>query len=400
MDSALRPTRLWPLIAILVATLAKLYCAATTIGTDDVLLFRIFGRSIAEHGLAHLYNLSPEFNHTPLVGLWAAFAWKAGAGWDLGQPFLMRLPAIVADVVTIGALMRLRELRGGPSHLAIALTALCPIFFIVSGFHGQVDPVMVMFLTLAAVAGWRSDALWCGLWLGCSANIKVVGLLLAPVFFFHLLARGGGKKFALGAALPVLIGWAFPLLVCPAKFLGNVLGYNSFWGLWGITYWLMRTGLPQFQTLNHTDLPPTEQAIMTALKIVVIVLVLALAWRRRNERDLFAPLAAAWAIFFAFSPGGSPHYFVWPIPFLVVAAPRRSLALLGALSIYQFLCYDAAAHGMPWFRASHKGFAPMFAGHFWADLAWLGFVAWALVEVWSLRRDSAPDREAAASAVG
>ena len=376
--------RAWVLLAVALATAAKLYCAATTIGTGDSILFRIFGRIIAEQGMAHLYNLSPEFNHTPLVGLWAAGAWLLGKDSAFGQPFLLRLPGILADVVTIAALWRLSALRGSPSPRAIVIAALCPIFFIVSGFHGNVDSVLTMFMFLAAFACYRENALWCGICLGMSANIKVVGLLLAPVFFFHFFERRKWRPFLLGTAVTVLLGWSYALSVCPEKFIGNVLGYNSFWGLWGITYLLMRTGLPEFQNINHTGLPPGEQFVMTLLKVTVILCVLTLAWKRRKERDVLPTIAAVWACFFAFSPGGSPHYFIWPLPVLVAASPRLALAVFAPASIYLFLSYDAASGGMPWMRADHRGFAPMFAGHLWADIAWGIFLIMALREIASL----------------
>jgi len=384
----------WVVLAISVATLAKLYCAGTTIGTDDVILYRIFGRIITESGLPYLYRLSPEFNHTPLVGLWAAFAYQVGGDTVFGQPFLLRLPGIVADVVTIGALYRLGTKRGTPTPLATALFALCPLSFIVSGFHGNVDSVMVMFLVLATAACWRSDALWCGIWLGMAANIKVVGLLLAPLLFFHLVHRGTWRAFAAGSIGTVLIGWAYPLLACPVPFLTHVVGYNSFWGLWGVTYWLSQTGLPAFRSINHTDLAPIQQHIMTALKFLVIGGVLLIAWLRRRDRDVLVPAAGVWAWFFAFAPGGAAHYYIWPAPFLVCSAPRASLLVIASLSISQVMSYNAAAGGLPWMRASHKGFAPFFVGHGWADLAWGAFVVWGVFEMArSLRRPPRPRGE-------
>src|SRR5207249_793610 len=152
-------------------------------------------------------------NHTPLVGLWAAGAWIFGKDSAFGQPFLLRLPGILADIVTVMALWHLHTLRGSPSPRAIALAALCPVFFIVSGFHGNVDSVLTMFMFLAALACHREKALWCGICLGMSANIKVVGLLLAPIFFFHFLERRQWKPFVLGVAVTVLAGWSYALAV-------------------------------------------------------------------------------------------------------------------------------------------------------------------------------------------
>ena len=67
----MRPNRI-VLIAALVALVAKLYCAAMTVGTNDTVFFYGFGKIINQHGLAYAYAHYPIFNHTPLIGEYAA----------------------------------------------------------------------------------------------------------------------------------------------------------------------------------------------------------------------------------------------------------------------------------------------------------------------------------------
>jgi len=43
----------------------------------------------------------------------------------------------------------------------------------ISGFHGNTDSVMTMFLTLAAYFCWRERPWWCGLCFALSCQIKV-----------------------------------------------------------------------------------------------------------------------------------------------------------------------------------------------------------------------------------
>ena len=47
-------------------------------------------------------------------------------------------------------LIRLRGKLGGPPWWAIALFALSPVAFMVSGFHGNVDSVLAFLLLVAA----------------------------------------------------------------------------------------------------------------------------------------------------------------------------------------------------------------------------------------------------------
>ena len=56
------------IIAALLAAALKLYCATTTLGTNDVHLIFDFGREIYKGGLDAAYHSSVVFNHTPMTG--------------------------------------------------------------------------------------------------------------------------------------------------------------------------------------------------------------------------------------------------------------------------------------------------------------------------------------------
>jgi hypothetical protein len=57
----------WFLLAALAATGAKLLIAWNTIGTNDTVVFFLFGRELSIHGLAETYRRVILFNHPPLV---------------------------------------------------------------------------------------------------------------------------------------------------------------------------------------------------------------------------------------------------------------------------------------------------------------------------------------------
>ena len=53
----------------------------------------------------------------------------------------------------------------------------------ISGFHGNTDSVMVMFLVIACLmTPARQQPILCGLFLGLSWQVKIVPLLFIPVF--------------------------------------------------------------------------------------------------------------------------------------------------------------------------------------------------------------------------
>jgi hypothetical protein len=134
-------------------------------------------------------------------------------------------------------------------------------------------------------------------------------------------------------------------------FTTNVLSYSGFWGLWGITYWLRLTGLPQFHIVNFFHLPLSETIVMTSLKLVIVATILIMAWRRRKlgGEAIFGSLAYAWIIFFVFTPSASAQYLVWFAPFVLMLSPVFYAWLTATSSLFVFFFYNVTAHGFPWY---------------------------------------------------
>jgi hypothetical protein len=375
------------LLAAGVALVAKLYCAATTVGTNDADTFYNFGRFIWEHGLLEQYRATPEFNHTPLVGWFCAGIYGIGQGFAFN--WLLRLPGILADFAAVTVLLRWRETEGRPPWWALALFALSPVNFMVSGFHGNVDAVLAWLLLLAAREGARERAAWCGLFFGLACQVKVIPLLLAPALFFFWFARGQGRRFFLTATVTILTGWAVPLLALPDVFFRNVLGYSSNWGSWGLTFGLRSTGWPVFAPVGFLGLTPWQIAIMSTLKWLIIGAALGIGWRRRHRpaAELPATLMVIWALFFVCAPGVGAQYLVWFAPLLLLHTPRWFAAVTAASSVFLAVFYTTISHGLPWNRGvSTADLLPEWAP--WSVLPWLtllGFFVWDLA-----RRDGPP----------
>src|SRR5258708_33572992 len=91
------------LLLAIAALIAKIYCAATTIGSSDVAFFFDYARTIHHKGLLEMYRQTAFFNHTPLVGWFSDLAYTLADGDDpsgegkLFFVFYLRLPAIFAD---------------------------------------------------------------------------------------------------------------------------------------------------------------------------------------------------------------------------------------------------------------------------------------------------------------
>ena len=347
----------------LIALMLKLVIAFNTVGTNDVVSFYGFAKALSQHGLEWTYRHSIPFNHPPLTayylrGIYALTEQRWCQDLGIHFPFLLRLPGIIADFLVILVLLRLTKSDLRIPTWALALFALSPVSLMVSGFHGNTDPVMVMFLVLASLFCLRGESVWCGLFLALSCQIKIIPLLLVPIFFFFWVSRRRAVSFSLPFVSVFLVLWAEPLLKFPAIFFKNVLSYGSFWGIWGITYWLRLTNLAVFRMETFFyDISPMESFVVTVLKLIIIAAVLIIAWRRRNlgERALFDSVAYAWIVFFVFAPGICAQYMVWLAPFVLVLCPVFYGWLAASSSLFLFFFYNVNAGQFPWYGVISDG---------------------------------------------
>ena len=385
--------------AAFVAFFLKLAIAYNTFGTNDVVTFYMFARSLADHGLEWTYQNGfvwfsnfPVFNHPPLTAYYLQFIGYIShqeffRSCGLTFPFLLRLPGIIADLVVVIILMRLQQVddRLRIPSWALALFAISPVSVMISGFHGNTDPIVVMFLVLAAYACLLTRPVLCGISFALSCQVKVIPLLFLPIIFFYWLERDAAKRFATPFVLLSLTMCAEPLIRCPTLLLKNVLGYGGFWGGWGISYCLSLTDWPQFSGTGFFKLPPAAVAVSFLLKLTIVAAVFLLAWRRRQlpGRAVIDSIAYAWIVFFVFAPGVCPQYMVWLAPFVLLLSPKLYAWLTAASSIALFFLYNALSGGLPWYigiaRNSAHGESHLLP---WELLPWITLIV-GMTAFWS-----------------
>ena len=154
------PPRTLVLLLLGVATVVKMLWAANSVGTTDAVLFYHFGRSIQNHGLTWQYINDLDFNHTPFTGWMVNTLYRVKPDNYLVFAAMLRLISILADIALVLGLLHLRKLTGKPPWWALCLFAVSPVSVMVSGFHGNIDPIMVMFLFFAAVAVVKEQPVW------------------------------------------------------------------------------------------------------------------------------------------------------------------------------------------------------------------------------------------------
>ncbi len=163
----------------LIAMALKLAIAYNTIGTNDAVFFYGFAKVLSEHGLEWTYQHSRYFNHPPLTayylrGIYALTEQRWCQDIGIHFPFLLRLPGIIADFLVVAVLLRMSKIDIRIPTWALALFALSPVSLMVSGFHGNSDPVMVLLLVCAVWMCLRNRPVLAGLFFALSCQIKIV----------------------------------------------------------------------------------------------------------------------------------------------------------------------------------------------------------------------------------
>jgi hypothetical protein len=264
------------------------------------------------------------------------------------------------------------------------------VSLMISGFHGNIDPILTLALVGTTAACLEKNAAISGLLFGFACSVKVVALPLMPIFFFYWWSRHGLGRF-LGFSLAALaLGFGPVLLQAPEALLHNVFGYSSSFGSWGITYWIKKTGWEPVQQFAYQGLTWQQTAIAAALKLCIIAGIIALSWRRRHAIgiQLVATLAGCWVIFFVFASGIGGQYLVWCAPFLLLYSARWWAVITAGTTIMLAVFYQSVSSDhFPWVWANPSTPETPQVDP-WSLILWLLFVAFFLIEVPPLWREA------------
>jgi hypothetical protein len=370
----------------LLALAVKVATAANTFGTTDVQLWQQFADSVRQNGPVGIYGhqFLLVYNHPPLSGwLLLLINWTIDhVGGSL--PLLIRVPASVADVVTgllVFELVRTRR-SAREAAVAAALVVLSPILLIISGFHGNTDPVFVMFSLLCGylvlVRRWTG---WAGAALGLALSVKLVPVVLVPtvaVLLFRI-GRWAWARFA-GGLLAVMVPLWLPVVLTRwGPFRQDVLGYAGVpLRQWGPVQFLRWLGAPsQVETLIAG---PGRFLILAVCAGIPALL----AWRR--PAAAVPAFGLALVLFLLLTPAFGMQYLAWGFAaaYLVSTWAATAYNLFG--SIFAVAVYDYWNSAPPWRWDVAPG-QPMRPLDLRLQVpAWLALASVAVVGVLLLRR--------------
>jgi hypothetical protein len=315
-DSPSRTARL-RLVVLGIAVLAtafKLWVAAHTFGTNDVHSWYSFAEGVRLFGPVDMYG-HPYFslyNHPPLSGrMLVAINWLVDR--DVANfLFLIKVPAVLADLVMAWLVFELVRLRRPviEATVAAALVVCSPVLVVISGFHGNTDPLFVMFALLSVyllvVKRWAAAA---GVAFALSLSVKLIPIVLVPMLLVILVRLGVRKllTFTAGGVVVFALLWGPVILNRWTEFSRDVIGYKGIWA--------REWGLNQFLVWAEAPTGVTEWLIGPGRFVVLALCALLpayIAWRRPV---VFSPAAAglALAMFLLLSPAFGMQYLVWPL---------------------------------------------------------------------------------------
>jgi uncharacterized membrane protein len=343
------------------AFLLKIWLAATTFGTNDVRTFELMLDRLQTDGVETLYREGTEFkidgrvavtrmNHPPfaltLVSAWGGL--RGVTGIPLG--FWMRLTCALADLLTLWLVWRL----AGWNPLSLLVVAIAPAAIMISGFHGNTDPIMIALVVLATYLMTKGRSpLLAGAALALACSVKVWPLIFVPVFVLNAATGRRRVVFCVSfivvaavAALPWIV-WNPPLI------LERVFGYTSFAGWWGIPYLL-------------------PVAVYVLRPLVFVSVLAATVFMHRRAFPLFAQCAIVSFVFLFLTPGFGPQYLAWVIPWTVAASWRATALFHVFAGLFVFSMYTAWSRGFPWAFASAMNPIPVW-------VFWIGLLAWAML---------------------
>ncbi len=373
-----RKRRLVLLIGVAaIAFVAKLLLALNTYGTNDVYTYERFGLWSRYFG-ADLYKIAPDLNHPPsMLHVLSALLWISDHT-HLPFHFWLRFPGILADIGCLFLICRIlgERMWERSTFIALLLIAIAPMHILISGFHGNTDPIMIFFVMAAVwLAGYQGRIAAGGVAYGLALCVKISPIILVPVLFLSLRDVKKQVRF-FGLAIAVaLIGWSPFLFQEPMVVIQHVFGYKSSYGLWGIS-WLLREIANAWPALGWLN--DGYSRFGTPMVMLGILILSVLMNRMEKKPSLYTQVGMIFLFFFTATSGFAVQYLAWLTPWVAElgALPVGLFVVTG--SVFLLVVYNYWNLGMPWYLAiaypwsSHQYFQVLC----WLSVVLLAIAAW------------------------
>jgi len=334
------------------ALAVRLIPLAFGIESTDIALYRQQAMPVMQ--MQNVYTVTHNvFPYTPVSMFYPALCLRLSG--TLGVPFhvVIKLFAILADVGIVLALFGLGA-RLVPRRTAIASAALyasSPASILVSSFHGNIMPFVVL-LILAAYLLFRQDPegnlTVAGLLLGLAVGWRSFPILLLPFFLASIDGRANKVRFAAWAIVPVMLSMAPFAWADAPSMVREMLTYSG-WGIHHGPFGVLRgLHLLSIGSITWAN-PPAWTPWVTASKFVFLALY-GIAVLLSKRLGLLNGILVTFFLFDVVYAGVASQYLIWALPFLLLAERRAmfwayQLAAAYALIVFYWIFFPDILFG-------------------------------------------------------
>lgn len=326
------------LLFLLLITALKFVLAATTWGTADSWIWEKFAHDVKNLGQIGLYYQpypkASIFNHPPFMANFISAAESLYQSTGLPPRFWIRSLCTLADVGTICVIARfLRPELHHENRVRLWWFLAAPATVLLSGFHGNSDPIMMFFVLLTLLLLHEEKAPWlAGLAFGMSLSIKIVPLIFLPVLWLHLRTPRRIFEYSISAVLLFVVS-GLPATAQDAPFiLKRLFGYSGTYGVWG---WSRALSLIVPTSSDSIWLSAVgKYALMASLVMVSW-------WMNRFPRRiaLSTQCAVIAMLFLTLTPSFGNQYLAWLLPLLFAIELRWSRIIFASCSLMLMISY-------------------------------------------------------------
>ncbi len=379
----------------LAALILRLWLAYTSEGfSTDIDTFKAWGSLINTVGFSQVYQQDVFLDYPPGYLYVLSFLDHLRRATNLpyaaaSYTLLLKLPALLADLVCGGVLLWLGERKlGEKGGLFLAAAYLfCPAVFINSAQWGQVDSVTTALLLASVLLLYRESYLPSALLYGLSIACKPQMIVFAPLYLFFAIKRKRWVSLGLGvlAALAMILLTALPFTESfdfrwlPQRYMATMDYYNYYsvnaYNFWAVIGWNWR-GLPEGGSLQALTL--AAPAAATAACGVLI-------FRSRRKDVLFACPAVLMTVMYLFGIKMHERYlypvFLFLLLCFVWTPDKRLLRAYGAVTAANYL---NVAYVLYLFREYGGNYDPNAGLIRWMSVGQVAAAGYLLYVLWSV----------------
>lgn len=354
--------RLAVVVAATLALIAKLALASSTAGTEDVRTWAGFALGVRQRGPVGVYGIDffarngTLYNHPPLVGYFLELL-NIMARVGVPLQISLRTFASAADVISAVIVFEIvRRRRSSFSAMVAGVTvAASPILMLVSGYHGNTDPIVLMLLWLGCylIIDRRMGALG-GMAVALSISVKLVPIVAIPVLVTWLIRCGGPRhlrQVAIGFIATMAAVWGPPILFEWSALRRDVFGYAGIpYRPWGL---IKLADAMDLSTVSTWLTGPGRYAVLLVSALIPAVL----SWIR--PRATMECVGLSLGSFLVLSPAFGVQYLAWVVTASVLLGRKSAIVYNLASGLFLLVVYIHWNGGLMWTSvAEGQAFSP------------------------------------------